>query len=71
VALDLRLFHSEEIGEIRERMTLSTAGPGGPRQKHLDVVMPGYTHLQPAQPVLFAHHLLAYYEDDDRVQHAS
>jgi argininosuccinate lyase len=29
---------------------------------HLDVVMPGYTHTQRAQPVLFAHHMLAYYE---------
>jgi len=31
-------------------------------QRHLGVVMPGYTHLQPAQPVLFSHYLLAYYE---------
>ena len=31
-------------------------------KKHLDVIMPGYTHLQRAQPVLLAHHLLAYYD---------
>jgi argininosuccinate lyase len=31
-------------------------------KKHLDVIMPGYTHLQRAQPVLFSHHLMAYYE---------
>jgi len=31
-------------------------------RKHMDVVMPGYTHMQRAQPVLFAHHLMAYYE---------
>jgi argininosuccinate lyase len=31
-------------------------------QKHQDVIMPGYTHLQRAQPVLFSHHLMAYYE---------
>jgi argininosuccinate lyase len=31
-------------------------------EKHLDVVMPGYTHMQPAQPVLLAHHFLAYFE---------
>src|SRR5690606_7198429 len=31
-------------------------------QAHLGVIMPGYTHLQRAQPVLFSHHLMAYYE---------
>jgi argininosuccinate lyase len=35
-------------------------------KRHLEVVMPGYTHLQHAQPVLFSHHLLAYYEMLDR-----
>src|SRR5262249_47668314 len=39
-----------------------------PAKNHREVVMPGYTHLQPAQPVLFAHHLLAYYEMLDRDQ---
>lgn len=31
-------------------------------EKHKETIMPGYTHMQRAQPVLFAHHLLAYYE---------
>ena len=31
-------------------------------EKHLETVMPGYTHLQKAQPITFAHHLMAYYE---------
>ena len=35
-------------------------------RKNLDVLMPGYTHLQRAQPVRFAHHLLAYYEMFER-----
>ena len=35
-------------------------------KKHLDVIMPGYTHLQRAQPVLLSHHLLAYYDMFER-----
>ncbi len=62
MALDLRLFVKEEIlrtiGEIRGLqiaiMELAAANK--------DVIMPGYTHLQQAQPVLLAHHLLAYFE---------
>jgi len=58
----LRLFAkesiSETLGKIREfqqaLISLAEANKG--------VVMPGYTHLQPAQPVLLAHHLLAYFE---------
>jgi argininosuccinate lyase len=34
----------------------------GQAQQHLDIVLPGYTHLQPAQPILFSHYLLAYHE---------
>ncbi len=62
VALDLRLFAKEAISNTsvklrefqRELIILAKANK--------DVVMPGYTHLQPAQPVLLAHHLLAYFE---------
>lgn len=68
VALDLRLFLREEIGEICERTSYLQQALVGLAKKHLDVVMPGYTHLQPAQPILFAHHLLAYYEMLDRDQ---
>jgi argininosuccinate lyase len=62
VALDLRLFLREEIQEIqgvikRLQRSLVTLA-----EKHIDVVMPGYTHLQRAQPVLLSHHLLAYFE---------
>jgi len=62
VALDLRLFLRDEIGEIRrliaglERALISQA------EAHLDVIMPGYTHMQRAQPILLAHHLMAYVE---------
>ncbi len=62
VALDVRLYLRDELRRLGEyaqrlqRVLLERA------QAHLDVVMPGYTHLQRAQPVLFAHHLLAYVE---------
>jgi argininosuccinate lyase len=60
VALDLRLYLRSEIGHIdaiiRDLQEKLLAGA----EKHLDVVMPGYTHLQRAQPVLLAHHLLSY-----------
>lgn len=62
VALDLRLYLRDEteniISGIRrlQKILLSLA------EKNLDIIMPGYTHLQRAQPVLLAHHLLAYVE---------
>ncbi len=62
VALDLRLFLRDEISEILElikdfqRILVSLA------KKYIDLNMPGYTHLQRAQPVLLSHHMLAYFE---------
>jgi len=62
VALDLRLFTKEAINDTLaslkelQRALISLA------EANKDVVMPGYTHLQRAQPVLLAHHLLAYFE---------
>ncbi|HYA04007.1 MAG TPA: argininosuccinate lyase [Syntrophobacteria bacterium] len=62
VALDLRLFLRDEIlgtgNDLRDlQRTLVTQA-----KAHLGVVMPGFTHLQHAQAVLFSHHLMAYYE---------
>ncbi|MFM2294649.1 MAG: hypothetical protein RLZZ350_1062 [Verrucomicrobiota bacterium] len=62
VALDVRLWLRDEIGfllgEITElQKSLVTLG-----EKYSDVLIPGYTHLQRAQPVYFAHHALAYVE---------
>ncbi len=62
VALDLRLYLREEIGLIRDLLRRLQGALVGLAQRHPDAVMPGYTHLQRAQPVLFAHHLLAYVE---------
>ncbi len=62
VALDMRLFVKEAItktvSKIRQlqRVIVELA------EANETVIMPGYTHLQQAQPVLFAHHLLAYFE---------
>jgi len=66
VALDVRLYLRSEvdflIGELRHfQRALVTKAAAHPR-----TVMPGFTHLQHAQPVLFAHHLLAYVEMLDR-----
>jgi len=62
VALDVRLYLAAEVeGLLADLRELRRAGARLAR-RHLDVLMPGYTHLQRAQPVLFAHHLLAYDE---------
>jgi argininosuccinate lyase len=66
VALDLRLYLREVIGGILERTTHLQQALVELAKKNTDAVMPGYTHLQPAQPVLFSHHILAYYEMLDR-----
>jgi len=74
IALDLRLYLREEIKNILSlikklrRCLLDIA------QKNIDIIMPGYTHLQKAQPVLLSHHLLAYVEmlgrDSERLRDA-
>jgi argininosuccinate lyase len=62
VALDVRLYLAEEVeGLIADLSDLRLAGVRL-GHLHLDAIMPGYTHLQRAQPVLFVHHLLAYDE---------
>ncbi len=61
VALDLRMFVREEIGAILKQITGFQKSLVRLARKNVRVVMPGYTHLQRAQPVLFAHHLLAYH----------
>jgi argininosuccinate lyase len=62
VALDERLFLREEIQMIQLQLHLLMEGLVEKAESHLGVIMPGYTHLQRAQPVLFSHHLMAYYE---------
>jgi len=62
VALDMRLFVKETIQETQTRIRDLQRSLLEQADKNRDVIMPGYTHLQPAQPVLLAHHLLAYFE---------
>jgi argininosuccinate lyase len=62
IATDLRLFLRGEIDSIRSLILDAQRALIELAEANRDVVMPGYTHLQRAQPVLFAHYLLAYYE---------
>ncbi len=62
VALDLRLFVKEAISETVASLKKFQLALIDLAEANKDVVIPGYTHLQSAQPVLLAHHLLAYYE---------
>ena len=57
-----RMFVREAIGRAGERIHAMQDALLTVAERHADAVMPGYTHLQRAQPVLFAHHLLAYVE---------
>ena len=60
VALDFRLHVARRLGQWRQLLA-SLAGVLTARaEEHQDVLLPGHTHLQPAQPVSLAHHLLAY-----------
>ena len=62
VTTDLRLWLREAIDEIRGLLRKLQQGLLDQAEKHAATVMPGFTHLQVAQPVTFGHHLLAYFE---------
>ncbi|MFH2057795.1 MAG: argininosuccinate lyase [Pseudomonadota bacterium] len=62
VALDVRIYLKQETRAIISLLFGFQKNLVLMAQKNLDVVMPGYTHLQRAQPVLFSHHLMAYFE---------
>jgi len=66
VALDMRLFVKEAISETISRLKDFQLVLLDIAEANKAVIMPGYTHLQQAQPVLFAHHLLAYFEMTQR-----
>ena len=66
VALDLRLFLRDALQRLGSQLQEFQRVLVAQARAHLHVVMPGYTHLQRAQPVLLAHHLLAYVEMFDR-----
>ena len=60
VALDMRMYLRDETLAVTERIEALIEALLGQAKANRDVIMPGYTHLQRAQPVTFAHHLLAY-----------
>jgi argininosuccinate lyase len=62
VALDLRLYVAEQQAELRSALAGLCDALAAKAAEHASVVMPGYTHLQRAQPVLFAHVLLSFRE---------
>lgn len=66
VVLDLRLYLREALASLSREVRHLQQSFLKLARRHLDLAMPGYTHLQRAQPVLFAHHLLAYVEMLDR-----
>ncbi len=66
VALDLRLYVKTEISETIARLRALQTALLDLANHHVDLVMPGYTHLQRAQPIFFAHYLLAQMEAFDR-----
>ena len=62
VALDMRLFLKEEIPKTIDNIKALQSSLVELAEANKDVIIPGYTHLQQAQPILLAHHLLAYFE---------
>lgn len=75
VATDVRLFTMDAIGAIRDQVRSLVEELVQAAERSIDVVLPAYTHLQPGQPVLLSHHLLAYVEmlrrDDERLSDAA
>jgi argininosuccinate lyase len=62
VATDIRLWLREEIDVILVELQRLQAGLLDQAERHAHVIMPGFTHLQTAQPVTFGHHLMAWFE---------
>jgi argininosuccinate lyase len=72
VAVDIRLYLRDEIDTILDYLGKLEQSLVRQAQNNLDIIMPGYTHLQTAQPILYSHHMLAYREmiarDTSRLQ---
>ncbi len=62
VATDIRLYLRDEIDAILPEMTRLQHGILSLAEKEADTIMPGFTHLQTAQPVTFGHHMMAWFE---------
>lgn len=62
VATDIRLWLRGAIDEIQTELTAFRSGLVNLAEKHAETIMPGFTHLQVAQPITFGHHMMAYAE---------
>ncbi len=62
VALDIRMYLRDEITAIKEMVAVFLGTLVKISEANLDTIMPGYTHLQRAQPITLAHHMMAYFE---------
>ena len=60
VALDVRMYLRDEAGKLIEKLRSLLSVIADKAEENVDTIVPGYTHLQRAQPIRFAHHLLAY-----------
>ena len=60
VAVDLRMYLRDEAAAVEEKLKALLGAIADQAEANVDTILPGYTHLQRAQPILFAHHLLAY-----------
>ncbi|MFZ9609618.1 MAG: argininosuccinate lyase [Methylococcales bacterium] len=72
VATDIRLYLRNEVAQIAYQLTRLQTGILDLAEQHADTIMPGFTHLQVAQPITFGHHLMAWFEmltrDKERLQ---
>jgi len=66
VATDVRLYMLESLGHLGEMLDATCKTIVDKAAEHIDVLMPGYTHMQPAQPVRFSHWLMSYFWMLDR-----
>lgn len=62
VALDVRMYLMDEIDQISDMVKTLMKALVSLAKENTETIMPGYTHLQKAQPITFAHHLMAYFE---------
>jgi argininosuccinate lyase len=62
VATDIRLYMRDEVDAIAKELTRLQTGLADLAEREFDTIMPGFTHLQTAQPVTFGHHMLAWFE---------
>ncbi len=72
IATDVRLWLRDQVDDLQEKLRALRQALVALAETHFHVMLPGFTHLQHAQPVLLAHHMLAYYEmftrDRDRLR---